>query len=290
MKKYILILLLACSLGVNAQYNLFARQNFEAKKSTFSYVLDAYPNAAIAYSFRKLRSAYTGYCIKVRRSSDNTTLDIGFVNNLLDESSLNAFVGAGDGFIQIWYDQSGNVNNSVQSTTANQPQIVISGVLIKKAGKPAFYSPKTAQMATGLIVSVYDSAFTVFQIETTGNDGTFLIPFTTAENTGGRNYGICSSGSGAASYDGWAIPAVYKNNSSLLTNTRGVYFSNFVTGAICLLSEFAPCSFSNNRGLAHPVGSLRCVSYVQEHITYNSDQNSNKTGIENNINAFYSIY
>lgn len=44
-------------------------------------LLDTYPNAAVAYSLRKLRSAYTGPCISVRRSIDSTLLDIGFDNN-----------------------------------------------------------------------------------------------------------------------------------------------------------------------------------------------------------------
>jgi len=41
-----------------------------------------------AYSLRKLRSAYTGSAIRVRRSSDSTEQDIGFVNNELDTVSL----------------------------------------------------------------------------------------------------------------------------------------------------------------------------------------------------------
>jgi len=87
MRKCILILLLfTCSFG-QAQ-NLFVREIFAIKKNTFSYVLDTYTGAQIAYSFRKLRSAYSGNCIEVRRSSDNTTQNIGFVANVLDEVSL----------------------------------------------------------------------------------------------------------------------------------------------------------------------------------------------------------
>ena len=48
-------------------------------------LLDTYPNAAVAYSLRKLRTAYTGAAIRVRRSSDNAEQDIGFndFNNTL---------------------------------------------------------------------------------------------------------------------------------------------------------------------------------------------------------------
>ena len=45
---------------------------------SFVGLLDLYPSAAAAYSVRKLRAAYTGNAIRVRRSSDNTEQNIGF--------------------------------------------------------------------------------------------------------------------------------------------------------------------------------------------------------------------
>jgi hypothetical protein len=56
-------------------------------------LLDLFPNAAVAYSLRKLRTAYTGSAIRVRRSSDNTEQDINFVGGDLDTQSLLDFVG-----------------------------------------------------------------------------------------------------------------------------------------------------------------------------------------------------
>jgi hypothetical protein len=102
-------------------------------------LLDLYPNAATAYSVRKLRTAYTGNCIRVRRSSDNAEQNIGFVNNELDTTSLLSFVGAGNGFVTTWYDQSGNGFDVTQTTAANQPRIVSSGVLELQNSKPTLY-------------------------------------------------------------------------------------------------------------------------------------------------------
>lgn len=93
-------------------------------------LLDTYPSAAGAYSIRKLRTAYTGNCVRVRRSSDNAESDFGFVGSDLDTASLLSFVGANDGFVTTWYDQSGNVNNLVQTTAARQPQIVSAGSIL----------------------------------------------------------------------------------------------------------------------------------------------------------------
>jgi hypothetical protein len=57
-------------------------------------LLDTYPNAAVAYSLRKLRNAYSGSAIRVRRSVDNTEQDFGFDSSgNLDVNSIENFVG-----------------------------------------------------------------------------------------------------------------------------------------------------------------------------------------------------
>ena len=64
-------------------------------------------NFALGFSLRRLRSSYSGYCIEVRRSSDNTTLNIGFDSSgYLDIVTLLSFVGSGSGFVKTWYNQS----------------------------------------------------------------------------------------------------------------------------------------------------------------------------------------
>lgn len=103
----------------------------------FSGLLDTYSGAAAAYSLRQLSSTYSGDAIRVRRSSDNTETNIGFVNNELDTTSLESFCSGTNGFVTTWYDQSGNGNDATQSTAVNQPQIVSSGSVILENGKPA---------------------------------------------------------------------------------------------------------------------------------------------------------
>ena len=94
-------------------------------------------NANVAYGLRKLHCAYTGPAIQVRRSSDNTTLDIGFTaNGGLNTVALMNFVSTGDGFITTWYDQSGNAKHLSQSNVINQPQIVSAGMILFQNGLP----------------------------------------------------------------------------------------------------------------------------------------------------------
>ena len=100
------------------------------KPSAAPLLLDLYPDAAAAYSLRKLRNDYTGDAIEVRRTVGTpSNTDIGFVNGELDTSSLLSFVGSGDGFVSKWYDQSGEGNDIPQFSASAQPKIVTAGVV-----------------------------------------------------------------------------------------------------------------------------------------------------------------
>lgn len=78
------------------------------------------------FSIRKMISVATK-SIKVRRSSDNATQDIGFVGSVLDTASLSTFLGSNSGYVDTFYDQSGNGLNAIQTTAANQPRIYNAG-------------------------------------------------------------------------------------------------------------------------------------------------------------------
>jgi hypothetical protein len=115
---------------------------------------------AVAYSLRRLSAAYTGKAINVRRSSDNTALDIGFVNNRLDTATLLAFVGSGSGYVATWYNQGtlGSAGNVSQATAASQPQIVTSGVLQTSNGIPAVLFSGSQYLVTSASVQVVNAS------------------------------------------------------------------------------------------------------------------------------------
>lgn len=59
----------------------------------YAYLIDLFPSIAMAFDFRKLRSAYSGNAIKVLRTSDNTEQDFPFVANEVVGSDVLNFVG-----------------------------------------------------------------------------------------------------------------------------------------------------------------------------------------------------
>ncbi|HLZ87485.1 MAG TPA: arabinofuranosidase catalytic domain-containing protein, partial [Puia sp.] len=104
----------------------------------------------VAFSLRQLSSAYTGKAIQVRRSSDNASQDIGFTaTGNLDTAALKTFVGSGNGYVSIWYDQSGNGYNATQTTVANQPVIMSGGVINRDNGQPSVYTSATGFLTYG---------------------------------------------------------------------------------------------------------------------------------------------
>jgi alpha-tubulin suppressor-like RCC1 family protein len=104
--------------------------------------------AAVAYSLRLLSTDYTGYAIRVRRSNDNNTQDIGFnIDGSLDTIALKYFVGVNNGYVAKWYDQSGNGLDAEQTTVTQQPLIVNAGIIERINRQPAVYFG-TANLAT----------------------------------------------------------------------------------------------------------------------------------------------
>jgi hypothetical protein len=135
--------------------------------------LDILPMPEAAYSIRKLKTAYTGSVLRVRRSNDNAEQDIGFVGNELDTTSLLSFVGANNGFVTTWYDQSGNARHATQSTAANQPTIVSGGVLNTNNGKPSIALDGINDFLNCSIFSATEQNINVFAVAKGGSSTAF---------------------------------------------------------------------------------------------------------------------
>ncbi len=100
--------------------------------------LDGASSVVAAFSLRKLRTAYTGPLVRIRRSSDNSELDVyANASENLDTAAVLAFAGSGSAFVTTWYDQSGLGNNATQTTTAAQPILVNAGSLVTMNSRPA---------------------------------------------------------------------------------------------------------------------------------------------------------
>jgi hypothetical protein len=274
----------------------------------FQGLLDLYPNAAAAYSLRKLRAAYSGAAVRIRRSSDNDESDIGFLNNEFDSAAAQTFCGAGNGFITTWYDQSGNSLNVVQTTAASQPQIVSSGVVISFNSKSSIEFDGTNDFLNGGDILDAGSnsycSFSVVKSDTT--DGTIyaksllggapnryslLLLSNTTISIAVSNSNVIEDVVSSPAYTTQKIFSIeyiannlhklYQNNtqigSSIAATTIGNSTYDFEIGAY-------------NDQFGNAANFLPFNGYIQEIVIYLSDQSANRTAINTNINSYYGIY
>ena len=245
-------------------------------------LLNEYPNAAAAYSLRLLSNTYTGSAIRVRRASDNTEQDIGFVANELDTSALTTFCSGTDGFVKTWYDQSGNARNATQTTAASQPQIVSSGSVILENGKPILIGDSNNFYSIALLFNTNYRTFAVLK-----NAG-FTALFGSDNSADGTL--LAQSGRTTYPYTATSTPnSVRANSNSVTTLTRGNIFT--LTTNQALLYDNVDYNFTSvNSIIGYNNGNSGLANYsLQELIIYTSSQ-TNIIDIETNINDFYSIY
>jgi hypothetical protein len=176
-------------------YSLFGEPLFSIDHNDVLNNL-TYP-AVAAYSVRRLNKSYMGKALRVRRSSDNTTLEIGFLGDNLDTAAILAFVGGVNGFVDIWYDQSGNGYSMVSTVLSKQPQIVASGALIlNNKGKVALKGSIANEVFMGVSLNLGNTCYlsSVFQDNTVGGGLGTLVK--TGLYASGLGLGIGSYGNG----------------------------------------------------------------------------------------------
>ena len=280
---------------------------------SFVGLLDTYPNAAAAYSVRKLRAAYTGNAIRVRRSSDNAEQNIGFTAlGNLDTTALTSFCSGTNGFVTTWYDQSGNANNCVQTTASNQAQIVSSGSVITQGGKPSllFDGVNDSFLSTIAIDPLFITA--VNTPNTTSVYNTIMGADTSDVVSGpfGAIYFQYSTPTRTATFVRTPLTGSFSavsnrqeanNTTNLITGTRTSTTIEIFTNNVSRGTGSTASSLSTLGGTDGGKFRLMAAYYnrtvvdfllgnLTEFIAYTSDQSSNRTGINTNINTYYAIY
>ena len=264
---------------------------------TISALLDSYSGASAAYSLRKLKSSYTGSAIRVRRSSDNTEMNIGFDSNgNLDTYSLSAFVGTGNGFVSIWYDQSGSYN-LIQTTAANQPSIILSGSINTQNGKPVLITDGSSFMVNNSVSwsSTTNSIFATIKLTSTRGYVAILSSVGTSNqhfvsrNVNGTGRYYDSGGqeiTAAALPNGFNLIGIHENTSGVTVFENGANLvTNFAHDTVGTLTGIVVFRRDNDAG-----NVMRSDSGFSELVIYGTSKLSDNSVISNNINTYYSAY
>jgi len=250
------------------------------------------------FSLQKLRAGYTGACMRVLRTSDNTEMDIGFVNDTLDTTTLLSFVGASNGAVTIWYNQGSGIVNAVETVVVDMPLIVISGSLVIRNGDPALqFSNSKLTVLTQYGNTDTRSHFSIFEINNT------------IAHTGYHNVYLF----GLTDFTSGFFQHIYHNSPNLINFNKRVNILDFNSivspdNTIRLSSEIknsvSITTYLNDQNLGTKLGvfnyedtlmigwwsSNRLGGYIQEMITYNEDKGVQATQIIDNRNSYYNIF
>jgi hypothetical protein len=293
--------------NINSYYNLFW-------DGTFASILDTFPSSAAAYSLRNLSSTYKGALIRVRRSNDNAEQDIfGDYYGNLDTAGLKEFVGANNGFVTTWYDQSTNARNATQTTAANQPRIINAGTVERIAGEPSIFFDGSNDFfaANGVSgdITGEDKPFSNYSVVNKTNTNTQGNVISLGRTTDANPFiQVSLNATAAFSY------SIRDNNGTLVTRgASGISYSANTNYLFTTITTGTAVNFYVNSTDRTPVTNSANVAtltlntftigvlqrntlanyyggYISEDIIYASDNSSNRTGIETNINNYYGIY
>ena len=250
--------------------------------------------------------------------TDNRTAieaNIGEAHSIDLPSGVDSGENQVDGFVETWYDQSGNGSDATQLTAGSQPKIVNAGSLVTGGidfldGTDTFLETTNSDICNVPQLSLF----------------TVLTPHIASSQTSAFSCGANVAGS--SGYGGWVMNLNgYADRASFQTQAKGVTNSGVngihsvqtgVTSSEALVSfasTFPNASISRNGETAVTTSSMNAPSQpsantrrfrigcsftfrtanfytqpIKEIILYTSDQSANRPAIEANINNQYDIY
>ena len=245
--------------------------------------------------------------------------NVNFILNMLDDGSNSISAGqvvyvdtvtitqtTADGLVSAWYDQSLS-NDATQGTAANQPKIVDAGVLVEENGKPAIeFDGVDDLLDMGQTIDLYSlaSEWSVFMdakiIDYSLQSFQRILINDSSNSSPDIPFGIqLRSNNDVAFFNNGTVEL----SLTLSSATQRTLFS-FIKRSGDVLIGINGSSTTSTKGSVDftaglenttigcsPNGSNRPANMKSaELIIYSSDQSANRTGIETNINTFYSIY
>lgn len=215
--------------------------------------------------------------------------------------------------VSAWYDLSGRQRHTRQATFSNQPQIhngTVDTDLIQENGQPAVEFDGTDDKltrSTSDSITGFVSLFTVATSDSLtsggiGNDGRTVLSIDTTVTNGQRRANIIWNGGSGSTW--YYYTSVYGANNQITTATVDAQYlhssifdnvGNDNQGAVdggSLVSLSGTLNTMSNYDILVGTSSANEVwsGYIQEMIFWNTDQTSNRSAIETDVNGFFSIF
>jgi hypothetical protein len=201
-----------------------------------------------------------------------------------------------DGHVTTWYDQGGT-NHAAQATASSQPKIVDGGVLVTEGGLAALDINKTALDLSSTISFSDLSWFTVTKKADNGAQDSIIFDGGSASSYGGDDVDSIGNPTLQSSRIGLSLGNTSASGGEVnqhlsYYNRNGSNASGGLNGEIKTEATVATGAFVLSKFFKYSSASVayNYVGKAQEIVLFNTDQSTNRTGIEKNINDTYTIY
>ena len=234
--------------------------------------------------------------------TDNRTALEANIGEAYSITGIPAYDNEVDGFVETWYDQSGNGKDATQATAASQPKIVDAGALVTSSG-----------LASIEFDGTNDALFTLADIP---NHPLTLMAVSKLVDGSSPEGGIVSVTAGTTSYNALRVASgtftfvtrspnlneavtLGSTTSPLLItgiNKTASSAEGFKDGTSAGTLTGTTDNWTSNYLLMGALRfsggntSLHAQVFTSEVIVYASDQSTNRVAIETNINGHYSIF
>jgi hypothetical protein len=261
-------------------------------------LLDRFTGAKAAWSFRRLRSAYNGSCVTLRRASDNAEQTFGFAGMYVDLAAIESFLPSGVAYVKTWFDQSGNGYDLSMATAANQPQItkyestLNNRQVVSTTGNSAGSATQKVLDATMASSSSAWSLFVACNIQ--GSISTSATAHIFDSSSGRRAIGFNSNGRyGWYNGTGWVDSGTAGATGAqhLLYNASGTTGTIYKNGASIGTAAWSQTTLASVRlfGNLDTLSNNGVDGRWGEIILYTSDQSANLAAIYADQKAYFGL-
>ena len=258
------------------------------------------------------RHNYTGLGGAATAWNDTVGSNNGTPDNLVSFTGQTV-----DGFVETWYDQSGNSKDAIQTTANLQPVIVAAGVFQSGLKFDTDGSSSGPDFRTPIDTTDLGTEFALIWV---GNVNASQHSNTSHHTVLGNLKNVQSFSTGTIGLS--VIPATgtssiknqqtstgqesLEDTNALTPGDFGVIFGNYDDGSVLLSVDGSTqtATFSspvldstNNMGIMTAINSNNTVRYAnsadgicKEVIIYASTQADNRVALETNINSHYSLF
>jgi hypothetical protein len=225
--------------------------------------------------------------------TDNRTALEANIGEVYGIAGIPAYDDTVNGFVETWYDQSGNGNDATQLTAGSQPKIVNAGTLVtgglnfdgtNDSLETSLVPPNVATLIGVANWDIENQATMIIGARDSANKRSYL----SQTGAGVSAVGVANNvlvGVNVVAGNDYLLLGIHSGSTRLLSTNGNVVSSSIGT---------AP----NNTVHGYSIGALNTAGTdglfmdgtIQEVIVYASNQSANRLAIEANINNQYDIY